>query len=94
MFLATEHQPPPFKRDRPKSTILNMVSYSSSSQPTESRDPSFIVHLPLVSDAGAQSNPHQPSPKLASFFSQSQLALALAIQKSKPEAISTRGNHL
>jgi hypothetical protein len=74
-----------------QNSLIVKLCYSSSSASAINRtQQATISNAPRAATSASSSQQFTPA-KITSHFSQSQLALALAIQKAKPEVISTHG---
>jgi hypothetical protein len=74
-----------------QNSLIVKLSYSSSSASAINRTQQATICKAPRAAASASSSKQVAPAKITSHFSQSQLALALAIQKAKPEVLSTHG---
>jgi hypothetical protein len=74
-----------------QNSLVVKLPYTSSSTSAINRKNQAAISRAPPATASASSSQEAAPAKIATHFSQSQLALALAIQKAKPEALSTHG---
>jgi hypothetical protein len=74
-----------------QNSLIVKLPYTCSSVSAINRTNQAAISKAPRAAASASSSQQAVPAKIATHFSQSQLALALAIQKAKPEALSTHG---